>query len=124
MFTFVSMQRRRLILAGALLVTVAGRAAVNARHDVFVASLMIISGLQIILGSKPDARRPFVIGIPLIFGLSLLALPEVYAQVVPWLRPLFGSALTLSTVLAVLLNLLLHVGGTKGEDSSAASAEG
>jgi hypothetical protein len=63
---------------------------------VFVASFMIMSGLQIILSSKQDTRKTFVIGIPLIFGLSLQALPELYAQVVPWLRPLFGSALTFS----------------------------
>src|SRR6266571_4071800 len=80
---------------------------------IFVASFMVMSGLQIILSSKPDARRPFVIGIPLIFGISLQALPEMYAHVVPWLRPLFGSALTLATVLAVGLNLLLRIGSNK-----------
>ena len=85
---------------------------------------MIMSGLQIILSSKPDTRKTFVIGIPLIFGLSLQALPELYAQIVPWLRPLFGSALTLATVLAVVLNLLLRVGGTKAEATSAISGEG
>ena len=91
---------------------------------VFVASFMIISGLQIILSSKPDTRKTFVIGIPLIFGLSLQALPELYAQVVPWLRPLFGSALTLTTVLAVVLNVLLGVGGPKAQAASVISGEG
>ena len=74
--------------------------------------------LQIILGSKPDTRKTFVIGIPLIFGLSLQALPELYAQVIPWLRPLFGSALTLATVLAVVLNLLLRIGSAKRDEAS------
>ena len=90
---------------------------------VFVASFMIMSGLQIILSSKPDTRTTFVIGIPLIFGLSLQALPELYAQVVPWLRPLFGSALTLATVLAVVLNLLLGV-GTKANAASVMNGKG
>jgi len=90
---------------------------------VFVASFMIISGLQIILSSKPDTRKTFVIGIPLIFGLSLQALPELYAQVVPWLRPLFGSALTLATVLAVALNLL-RIGGAKQDEAPTMRAEG
>jgi xanthine permease XanP len=85
---------------------------------VFVASFMIMSGLQIILSSKPDTRKTFVIGIPLIFGLSLQALPELYAQVVPWLRPLFGSALTLATVLAVVLNLLLRIGSAEPAEAS------
>src|SRR5436305_4879073 len=91
---------------------------------VFVASFMIVSSLQIILSSKPDTRKTFVIGIPLIFGLSLQALPELYAQIVPWLRPLFGSALTLATVLAVVMNLLLHVGSGKRAEVSTVSAEG
>jgi len=84
---------------------------------VFLASFMIVSSLQIILSSKPDTRKTFVIGIPLIFGLSLQALPELYAQIVPWLRPLFGSALTLATVLAVVLNLLLRIGGAKQDEA-------
>jgi len=54
----------------------------------------------------------------LIFGLSLQAVPELYAQVVPWLRPLFGSALTLATVLAVMLNLLLRIGDGKPNEAS------
>jgi len=85
---------------------------------VFVASFMIVSSLQIILSSKPDTRKTFVIGIPLIFGRSLQAVPELYAQVVPWLRPLFGSALTLATVLAVMLNLLLRIGDGKPNEAS------
>ena len=91
---------------------------------VFVASFMIMSGLQIILSSKPDTRKTFVIGIPLIFGLSLQALPELYAQIVPWLRPLFGSALTLATVLAVTLNLLLQVRSTNGEKAPSIGGKG
>jgi xanthine permease XanP len=77
---------------------------------VFVVSSMIVSSLQKIVGAKPDPRRNFVIGISLIFGLSLEALPDLYAQVYPWLRPLFDSSLTLSTVLAVILNQLLRLG--------------
>jgi len=76
------------------------------------------------LSSKPDTRKTFVIGIPLIFGLSLQTLPELYAQVVPWLRPLFGSALTLATVLAVALNPLLRIGGAKQAEVPTMSAQG
>ena len=90
----------------------------------FVASFMVMSGLQIILSSKPEPRRTFVIGIPLLFGLSLQALPELYAQVLPWLRPLFDSPLTFATVLAVGLNLLLRVGGAKRDEASTINAEG
>jgi xanthine permease XanP len=69
----------------------------------------MMSGLQIILSSQPDTRRVFVIGTALCFGLSLDMLPDLYAHLTPWLRPLFESSLTLSTVIAVLLNQLLRV---------------
>jgi NCS2 family nucleobase:cation symporter-2 len=75
---------------------------------VFVVCFMMVSGLQIILTSKPDTRRIFVVGVALCFGLSLDILPELYAQVTPWLRPLFESSLTLATVIAVVLNQFLR----------------
>jgi xanthine permease XanP len=80
---------------------------------VFVTCFMILSGLQIILTVKPDTRKTFVIGIPLIFGLSLDVIPQLYSDVYPWLRPLFESSLTLCTVLAVALNQLLRLGEKK-----------
>jgi xanthine permease XanP len=76
---------------------------------VFVVCFMMMSGLQIILSSKPDTRRIFVIGCALCFGLSLDMLPDLYSHLTPWLRPLFESSLTLSTVIAVVLNQLLRV---------------
>ncbi len=75
---------------------------------VFVASFMILAAVQIILGSGVDARKTFVVGIALIFGLSLDMVPGLYAGVFGWLQPLFDSSLTLATVIAVLLNQLLR----------------
>jgi xanthine permease XanP len=90
---------------------------------VFVVCFMIMSGLQIILSSKPDTRRIFVIGCALCFGLSLDILPELYSHVTPWLRPLFESSLTLSTVIAVVLNQVLRVEETLLRRRKPASAQ-
>ena len=79
---------------------------------IYVSSFMIVSGIQIILGGGMDTRKTFVIGIPLIFGLSLDITPALFADVPDLLRPLFESSLTLSTVLAVLLHQLLRLGST------------
>jgi NCS2 family nucleobase:cation symporter-2 len=76
---------------------------------VFVICFMIMFGFQIILGSGIDQQKTFVIGIPLIFGLSLQILPALFAGVPYWLRPLASSSLTLSTVMAVILNQLLRI---------------
>jgi xanthine/uracil permease len=67
---------------------------------------------------QTDTRKAFVTGIPLIFGLSLQGLPELYVQIIPWLHPLFGSGLTLATVLAVVLNVLLRIGETEEEPTT------
>ncbi|MGB8992031.1 MAG: solute carrier family 23 protein [Desulfobaccales bacterium] len=76
---------------------------------VFALCFMIISGFQIILGPGFDQQKTFVIGIPLLFGLSLEILPALFAGVPYWLRPLASSSLTLSTVMAVILNQLLRI---------------
>ncbi len=80
---------------------------------IFVTSFMILSGLQIIISDIPDIKRTFVLGVSIIFGLSLEIVPDLYSGVPPWLRPLFDSSLTLTTVLAVLLNQLLRTGKEK-----------
>ena len=77
---------------------------------IFVVCFMIMAGVQIILSSKPDTRLTFVIGISLAFGLSLDVMPELYAHVPSWLRPLFNSSLTLATVLAVVLHQVFRIG--------------
>jgi xanthine permease XanP len=80
---------------------------------VFVVCFMMTSGLQIMLSTKPDSRKTFVLGAALCFGLSLDFLPDLYAHVSPWLRPLFESSLTLSTVVAVVLHQVLRLGAER-----------
>ena len=75
--------------------------AVGGAILVLVVCFMMISGIQIILSSQMDTPRTFVIGIALIFGMSLDVLPELYSHIYSWMRPLVESSLTLSTVLAV-----------------------
>jgi NCS2 family nucleobase:cation symporter-2 len=77
---------------------------------IYVSSFMIMSGMQIILGSGVDARKTFVIGIPIMFGLALDVTPSLFADVPHVLRPLFESSLTLSTVMAVVLHQVLRIG--------------
>jgi hypothetical protein len=90
---------------------------------VFVVCFMMTSGLQIMLSNKPDSRKTFVLGTALCFGLSLDILPELYAHVTPWLRPLFESSLTLSTVVAVILHQLLRVGSQRAITPSKPAAQ-
>ena len=76
---------------------------------IFVTSFMVLSGIQMILSSKVDAQKVFVIGVAFVFGLSLDVLPVLYAGITGWPRSLFSSSLTLATAIAVILNQLLRL---------------
>ena len=80
---------------------------------VYVACFMIVGGLQVMMSRMLDTRRIFVIGIAVIFGLSVEMVPGPYSSVPAWIKPLFSSALSLGTVLVVGLNLLFQLGTSK-----------
>jgi NCS2 family nucleobase:cation symporter-2 len=77
---------------------------------IFVTSFMIVSGIQIMVGSGMNIKRTFVIGISVIFALSLDMMPSIFSSLPYAVLPLFSSSLTLSTVLAVILNQVLRIG--------------
>src|SRR4051812_24914126 len=80
---------------------------------VYVACYMILAGVQVITSRMLDARRIFVVGLPLIFGLSVDMIPGLYRNVPHHFQPLVSSSLAVSTVLVVVLNLLFRIGVTK-----------
>jgi xanthine permease XanP len=80
---------------------------------IYVACYMILAGIQVITSRMLDARRIFVVGIALIFGLSVDMVPGLYGNVPDSIQPLFSSSLAFSTVLVVVLNLLFRIGITK-----------
>ena len=80
---------------------------------IYSVSFMIVAGFQIIMSRMLDARRTFLVGIPLIMGLSVDALPSLYDDVPTILSPIFSSSLSLAAVLVVILNLLFRIGIAK-----------
>ncbi|MCF8360203.1 MAG: purine/pyrimidine permease [Prolixibacteraceae bacterium] len=80
---------------------------------IFSVSFMIIQGFQMVMSRMLDSRKIFVVGISLIFGLSVDMVPGLYDNVHPYLKPVFSSSLSLGSVSVVLLNLLLRIGISK-----------
>jgi xanthine permease XanP len=80
---------------------------------VYVACFMILAGVQLMTSRMLDARKIFVVGISLIFGLSVRMVPGLYADVPDALSSLFSSSLSLATVLVIVLNLLFRIGIAK-----------
>ena len=79
---------------------------------VFAVSFMILVGFQIITSRMLDARKMLVVGIAIILGLSVDMVPGVYAGVPEWIKPVFSSSLSLTTVSVVILNFLFRIGIT------------
>jgi NCS2 family nucleobase:cation symporter-2 len=77
---------------------------------VYIACFITLGGLQVLTSRMLDNRRIFVVGIALLFGLSVEIVPGLYQQFPAAVRPLFSSALSLGTVLAVGLNMLFRIG--------------
>jgi xanthine permease XanP len=71
---------------------------------VFVTCYMLISGMQIILANPISTRMTFIIGISMIFGLSVDMASSMFYSIPSWLIPVFSSSLTVSTLMAVILN--------------------
>jgi NCS2 family nucleobase:cation symporter-2 len=76
----------------------------------FVLAFMIISGFHIMMSRMIDIRKTYVIALSLMFGISVDLFPDLYKTVHPWLAPLFSSSLSVTTVLALLLNLIFRLG--------------
>ena len=77
---------------------------------VFMVCFMVISGFQIMTSRMIDIRRTFVIAVSLMFGMSVDIFPVIYQNFHPWLKPFFSSSLAVTTVLAIVLNLIMRIG--------------
>jgi xanthine permease XanP len=93
---------------------------------VFAVCFMIVAGIQIVTSRMMDARKTFVVGISIIFGLSFGFAGSLYAEMSPAVQTLFSSPLAVATICAVVLNVFFRIGISKravlelepGRDSS------
>ena len=84
--------------------------SVMAAALLFAACFIAVSGLQVISSRMLDVRRTLVIGMGLITGLAVEAIPAVTAGITGWLKPIIGSSLVFGTLVAFLLNLVFRLG--------------
>ncbi len=85
----------------------------------FAVCFIIFTGFQIMMSRMLDPRKIFILGVSLIFGLSVSALPQIYAGIQNhWLHPVVTSPLYSATLLAILLTLIFQLGLTKRSSQS------
>jgi xanthine permease XanP len=75
-----------------------------------VVCFMIVAGVQILTSRMMDARKTFVVGVSVLLGLSVDMLPGAYQSVPGMFQSAFTSSLSVSTISALLLNLLFRIG--------------
>lgn len=77
---------------------------------IFAICFMIMAGIQIIMSRMIDARKTFVVGLSIIFGLSFDSVPELYSGLDPMVATFFSSSLAMATICAVVLNVFFRLG--------------
>jgi NCS2 family nucleobase:cation symporter-2 len=76
----------------------------------FTAAFVFINGLQIIAARLLDSRKIIIIGFSFAMAIMADIYHDVFANLPVALQPIFGNALVLGTVCAVLLNLIMRIG--------------
>jgi NCS2 family nucleobase:cation symporter-2 len=77
---------------------------------VFTASIMLASGLQLMLVRPLDSRHTFVIGLGLLFPLTRLVSLDYFDQLPGWLKIITNSGLAVGLISAILLLLVFRLG--------------
>ncbi len=77
---------------------------------IYIACHLIASGTELIASRMLDARRIYVVGLPLLAGVGLIALPDLFGPVPGWAEAVVASPLAAATILALVLNLVLNAG--------------
>lgn len=76
----------------------------------FVACHLVSSGAELIASRMLDARRNYVVGLPLLAGIGMMVMPATIPDATGWAGAVAGSPLAVSTILALGLNLVLNAG--------------
>lgn len=83
--------------------------------SIYMGSFMIVAGLGIVTSRMMDARKTFVVGVSLMFGLGVHMIPDIFTHLPMVIQPLFESGLSVATMVAILLNLVMRIGVKKQE---------
>ena len=78
--------------------------------QVYAATFLIVSGIELAASRAIDSRTIFMIGISLFIGLSVMLIPQLAEGVPPSLRHVVGSGFVMAGLVAILLNLVFRIG--------------
>jgi len=73
-------------------------------------AFMISGGMQIITSRNIDTRMSYIIGIPLLLGISRKVFPDYYAEIPKALQVFSNSVLSLGVIAIIILNIIFRIG--------------
>lgn len=79
---------------------------------IYTSACLITAGMDLIMSRLLNDRRAMVVGLSVILGVSVTALPGLYDGAPGWIAPLFHSEVTVSALAALLFNVLFRIGLT------------
>ncbi len=74
------------------------------------AAFMITGGMQIITSRNIDSRISYIIGIPLLLGISRKVYPFYYEEIPKALEVFSNSVLSLGVIAIIILNIIFRIG--------------
>lgn len=77
---------------------------------IYAAAFLIVAGMELILSRRLSDRRIFTVGLAVLTGLAVAILPELVRATPDWMQPILASPLSVSTALAIALNLFFRIG--------------
>lgn len=80
---------------------------------IYVACFLVTSGVQLIVSRLMDSRRTFIVGLSVLAGIGAHVMPNAIQGAPDWAMVFLGDPLSLSTTLAVGLNMVLNLGVSK-----------
>lgn len=83
---------------------------------IYVMASVIITGTQLFLSRMMDRRRVFTLGFPLLIGLAFEFIPHLERDIPAQFRHIVTLPLTMTTLLAILLNTFFQIGQKKTAD--------
>lgn len=77
---------------------------------IYAAAFLIVAGMELILSRRLSDRRIFTVGLAVLTGLAVAILPELVHATPDWMQPILESPLSVSTGVAIALNLFFRIG--------------
>lgn len=77
---------------------------------IYTSAFMIVAGMDLILSRMMNAKRSFTVGISIVAGITVYALPALVREAPGWSHTIVSSGLTVAALAAVLLNLVFRIG--------------